>query len=399
MNYSTSQLTTWQMRINSVKTFFFIFSIMVISGLLQDCAKEILIPESAQFSTKVQVVDTSFITTGIYQNQAVPGADVTLTSVNYRLIYTSITDDNGQALFQNLIPDFYNCSVQKTYPEDTILHYLGYKREEILVGSLAACKMSSSADSLKVLLKQVPRNPFVISEIYYNGAPPPPPLYYHDQFTEIYNNSSVTEYLDGYIIGDQDYGYKEDPDFMYSIHLYQFPGNGYDYPVPPGGTVIIAQDAENHLLKNAHSLDLSQADFEYYNPLSNDIDNPDVPNMIQLHHKYGFDFLYSTRNDAIFIAKLEEGDTLAYGPFDLILSPKCRVIDGVEYKEDVTNYDVKRFSDDIDAGITGGLPGYQGKSVARKVFKVVGDLKVLMDNNNSSIDFHILDQPSPGTIE
>lgn len=387
------------MRSNLFKMLIFIFFIVFISGLLQDCAKEILVPESAQFSAGIHVVDTSYVTEGIYQRAFVPGAEVTLTSVNYGLSYKSTSDKNGWALFHYLIPDYYNCSVQKIYPEDTIFYYLGYKREEILVGSLAARKMSSPSDSQRVLLKQVPRTPFVISEIYYNGAPPPPPLYYHDQFTEIYNNSSVTEYLDGYIIGDQDYGYKDDPFYMYSIHLYQFPGNGQDYPVPPGGTVIIAQDAENHLLKNTHSLDLSHADFEYYNPLSNDIDNPDVPNMIQLHHKYGFDFLYSTRNDAIFIAKLEEGDTLAYGPFDLILSPKCRVIDGVEYKEDVTNYDVKRFPDEIDAGITGGLPGYQGKSIARKVFKVIGDLKVLMDNNNSSIDFHVLDQPSPGIIE
>ncbi|MBN2364748.1 MAG: DUF4876 domain-containing protein, partial [Calditrichaeota bacterium] len=308
-------------------------------------------------------------------------------------------DETGTARFHNLIPDFYNCTVQKIYPEDTIQHYLGYRREEILVGSAAAEKMGSMADSFTVLLKQVPRTPFVISEIYYNGAPSPPPLYFHDQFTEIYNNSSQTFYIDGWVIGDADYGYKEDPDYMYSIHLYQFPGNGTDYPVEPGQTVVIAQDAENHILKNSKSLDLSQADFEYYNPLSNDIDNPFVPNMIQIHHKYGIDFLYSTNNDAIYLAKLEPEDTLSYGPFDLIKVPKQRVTDGVEYKEDLTNYEFKRLSDDIDSGITGGLPRYQGKSIARKVFREVNGLKILMDNNNSSIDFQVLDTPSPGEIE
>jgi hypothetical protein len=382
-----------------LKTVIFAIQLLVLTAILQQCSEKITEPESAQFSAGVHILDTSYVTTGIYQNFNVPAANVSLTSVNYGLTYQSFSDKNGWALFHNLIPDLYNCSVQKTYSEDTIFYYLGYKREEILVGSQAAKLMSSQADSFTVLLRQVPRTPFVISEIYYNGAPPQPPLYYHDQFTEIYNNSSVCEYLDGYVIGDQDYGYKEDPDFMYSIHLYQFPGSGQDYPVPPGTSVIIAQDAENHLLKNPNSLDLSNADFEYYNHLSNDIDNPNVPNMIQLHHKYGYDFLYSTRNDAIFIAKLEPGDTLAYGPFDLILSPKRRVIDGVEYKEDLTNYEFKRFPDEIDAGLTGGLPGYQGKSIARKVFKEINNLKVLMDNNNSSIDFQVLDTPSPGTIE
>ncbi len=364
-----------------------------------NCSHEITEPASVQFSARVGVMDTSYITAGIYRQPYVPGAEVSLFSVSYGLEYVSISNNSGQAYFENLVPDLYNCSVKRIYPEDTVQVYLGYRREEVLVGSKAAFKMGSAADSFRVLLKQVPRTPFIISEIYYNGAPPPPPLYFHDQFTEIYNNSSVIEYLDGMVIGDADYGYKEDPDYMYSIHLYQFPGNGSDYPVAPGQTIIIAQDAENHLLKNVNSFDLSQADFEYYNPLSNDIDNPFVPNMIQLHHKYGIDFLYSTRNDAIYLAKLQQEDTLSYGPFDLIKVPKQRVWDGVEYKEDVTNYEVKRLSDDIDAGITGGLPGYQGKSVARKVFKEVDGLKVLMDNNNSSIDFQVLNTPSPGSLE
>jgi hypothetical protein len=371
----------------------------LLLAIILECSKEVTEPSSVQFSVRVGVTDTSYVTTGIFRQTGVPGAEVSLFSVNYGLEFISTSDNTGLASFENLIPDLYNCSVKRIYPEDTVQLYLGYRREEVLVGSKAAHKMGAATDSFSVLLKQVPRTPFIISEIYYNGAPPPPPLYFHDQFTEIYNNSSVTEYLDGMVIGDADYGYKEDPDFMYSIHLYQFPGSGTDYPVAPGQTVIIAQDADNHLLKNTNSFDLSQADFEYFNPLSNDIDNPFVPNMIQLHHKYGIDFLYSVFNDAIYLARLEPEDTLSYGPFDLIKVPKKRVWDGVEYKEDVTNYEFKRLSDDIDAGITGGLPGYQGKSIARRVFKVVEGLKVLMDNNNSSIDFQVLDTPSPGSIE
>ncbi len=378
-----------------------VFSVLIFLIILMTyrCSEKITEPETVQFATAIQIIDTSYITKAIHHSSRVAGAEVTLSSVSYNLTFQTLSDESGLAHFQNLIPDFYNCTVQKTYPEDTVQYYLGYRREEILVGSAAAEKMGSPGDSFSVVLKNVPRAPFVISEIYYNGAPSPPPLYFHDQFTEIYNNSSETFYIDGWVIGDADYGYRDDPDFMYSIHLYQFPGSGTDYPVEPGQTIVIAQDAENHLLKNSKSLDLSQADFEYYNPLSNDIDNPFVPNMIQIHHKYGIDFLYSTNNDAIYLAKLEPEDTLSYGPFDLIKVPKRRVIDGVEYKEDVTNYDLKRLSDDIDSGITGGLPRYQGKSVGRKVFREVDGFKILMDNNNSSIDFEVLSPPSPGVIE
>ena len=53
----------------------------------------------------------------------------------------------------------------------------------------------------------------------------------------------------------------------------------------------------------------------------------------------------------------------------------------------------------MDAGITGGLPMYQGKSIARKVFNEVDGQIILMDNNNSSIDFQVLDTPTPGLLE
>ncbi|GAB4365771.1 MAG: hypothetical protein Kow0042_05210 [Calditrichia bacterium] len=373
--------------------------VWVSAILLMNCAEKISQPESVQFSTTVHVLDTSFVTRGIFDRIDVPGGEVTLSSVNYGLQYKSKTNPGGIALFQDLIPDFYNCSVQRIYPEDTVQQYLGVLQEQVLVGSKGAIRMSSPADSFSLILSQVSRAPFLISEIYYNGAPPPPPLYFHDQFTEIYNNSSVTVYLDGYAIGDVDYGYRDDPEFIHCIHLYQFPGSGTDYPVEPGETIIIAQDAENHTLKNPRSLDLSSADFEYYNPLSNDIDVESVPNMIQIHHKYGYDFLYSVMNDAVCLFKMVPGDTLGYDEFNLILVPKEWVIDGVEYKEDPTQYHLKRLSDDIDAGITGGMPAYQGKSVARKIFKIIGNQKVLMDNNNSSIDFEVTDNPTPGWIE
>ncbi|HFE64253.1 hypothetical protein B1H10_07580 [candidate division KSB1 bacterium 4484_188] len=365
----------------------------------QRCTEEITYPESVQFSSTVHIVDSSYVTKGIYGSTDVPGALVNLSGTSTGLRFSAKTDRRGIATFSHLLPDFYNCDVQRVYPEDTVLQFLGVAKEAVVVGSKAVQKMSRAADSFFVALKMVARTPFVLSEIYYNGAPPPPPLYFHDQFTEIYNNSQDTVYIDGYAIGDVDYGYLDDPDFVYCIHLYEFPGNGTDYPVAPGGTVIVAQDAEDHTMKNPKSLDLSNADFEYYNPLSSDIDNPFVPNMIQIHHKYGFDFLYSVMNDAIVLFKLEEGDTLGYGPFNLIKVPKAWVVDGVEYKEDLGNLEFKRLSDDIDAGLTGGIPSYQGKSVARKVFKIIDGQKVLSDHNNSFIDFQVLDIPSPGSIE
>lgn len=378
----------------------FLFIIVLLTALFTSSCKENLVTSgSVQFSVHVQVKDTSFVTLGITDTCTVPEAVVELHSVNYEITYTAQTDSLGLAFFQNVIPDIYNCSASKKYPVDTVKKYLGLQKDINLVGTLSTISMSSSRDSVSILLKPVFASDLLISEIYYNGAPPPPPYYFHDQFTEIYNNSSQTIFIDGYAIGDPSYSSRGDT-MLHCVHLYQFPGDGDDYPIEPGETIIIAQDAIDHTEYNTSSLDLSTADFEYYNHLSNDVDAPDAVNMLQLHHKYGIDFLYSVMDAAIVLFKLRASDSVwAYDTFNEILIPVNRAVDGVEYREVISEYEYKHLPDEIDAGITGGMPMYQGKSIARKMLNKVNGQIILMDHNNSNLDFQILDTPTPGKVD
>ena len=381
-----------------LKKYSVILTYLIIAGCTENRTPTEV--ESVQFTTKVQVIDTSFVTSAIHDTTLVPNAKVTLYSISYEMVYQEISNADGIALFTGIVPDIYNASVQKNYPADTVKKYLPIDQDINLVGSMATLAMKSQADSFRIHLKPVLSSNILLSEIYYNGAESPPGYYFHDQFTEIYNNSSETIYLDDYAIADVTSGHRDDPDFIHSVHLYKFPGNGKDYPIQPGEIILIAQDAINHLEINANSLDLSNVDFEYYNHLSNDIDNPLVPNMIQIYHKYGIDFLYSVMNESIVLLKMEPADSiLTYDEFEYILIPRERVVDAVEYREDLREYEYKRLADDMDAGITGGLPMYQGKSIARKVFNEVDGQIILMDNNNSSIDFQVLDTPTPGLLE
>ncbi len=368
--------------------------------LLQKCKKELTTEGSRQFSIRVVATDTSFVTRQIGNTKRVAGAELELHSVNYSISYKAVTDSDGVALISNIIPDIYNCSAKKDYSREIVKEYIGLQESITLVGTVSSVALSDPGDSLQILLKPVFASNLVISEIYYNGAPPPPPYYYHDQFTEIYNNSSDTVYLDGYAIGDASYSSRGDPQYLHCVHLYQFPGGGHDYPIPPGGIKIIAQDAIDHTEYDSSSIDLSRADFEYYNHLSNDVDGPNAVNMIQIHHKYGYDFLYSVMNDAIVLFKLEKSDTLwQYDDFNEILVPISKAVDGVEYKEDLTEYEYKHLPDEIDAGITGGSPAYKGKSIARRILNIVNGQIILMDHNNSSLDFQVIDKPTPGWIE
>ena len=378
-----------------------IILILLISALWTGCKNNLDTDTTLRFGAEIVVTDTSFVTRTIGKTSRVSNAEVVLEAVSFDYSSTSVTNDSGVAEFPNLIPDYYNCRVSKTYPEDSVKKYLPLTQEINLVGSQANVPLMQDGDLMLIGLKPVLKSNIVISEIYYNGAPPQPPYYFHDQFTEIYNNSSETVYLDSYAVGNVDYGYREsDPDFLHCVHLYGFPGSGTDYPLEPGQMIIIAQDAIDHTEFNKNSIDLTSADFEYYNPLSNDVDVAEVPNMIQMHHKYGIDFLYSVMNDAIVLFKLEAQDSVwNYDEFNRILVPTQRAIDGVEYRESLIEYELKHLPDEVDAGLTGGTPAYKGRSIARKIFKEISGQIILMDNNNSSIDFQVLDTPTPGIIE
>lgn len=376
--------------------------ILLLTGVVfWSCRQSLDNAASLQIAADVRVVDTSFVSQKVFQSSLVDGAEVVLSATSFNFTARSLTDIDGIARFSDLIPDYYNCLVSRSLPADTVVKYLPLKKEITLVGSQARVRLAQNGDSLRLIVKPVLQSDLLISEIYYNGAPPNPPYYFHDQFTEIYNNSSETIYLDHYAVGNVDYGFRDsDPDFLYCVHLYSFPGSGTDYPLEPGRMIIIAQDAINHTLINPNSLDLSAADFEYYNPQSNDVDVQGVPNMIQIHHKYLIDFLYSVMNDAIVLFKLEAEDSVwTYSEFNLIKVPVARAVDGAEYRESLREFEYKHLPDAIDAGITGGIPMYKGKSVARKIYKKVDGQIILMDTNNSGTDFQVLDEPTPGRIE
>ena len=117
--------------------------------------------------------------------------------------------------------------------------------------------------------------------------------YNYGQYIEVHNNSFDTLYLDGKILGRsipwvsgtnnnscEDFArWMEDPDGIWSRFFWAFPGSGRTYPLPPGGSAIVATDAVDHRVIHAELLDLSGADFEFIGAENTDVDNPAVPNM------------------------------------------------------------------------------------------------------------------------
>ena len=139
---------------------------------------------------------------------------------------------------------------------------------------------------------------FVIEEIYFTGTALPetgsPDKYQGDQYIKIRNNTDEDLYADGMLLILQSsvlsnmegkipaaVDFREE--YCAGQAFYAIPGSGRDVPVKAGESLIIVNNAQNHLESNPDSWDATTADFEWYDESSNenflDTDNPAVPNL------------------------------------------------------------------------------------------------------------------------
>ncbi|MCP9610529.1 DUF4876 domain-containing protein [Coprobacter tertius] len=270
----------------------------------------------------------------------------------------------------------------------------------------------------------------IIKEVYYSGAPLPP-YYVTDQFIEIYNNSDKVQYLDNVMIGVVMYmnsktAVANQPSLWvdgqgnlldrYPIYNYlmAFPGTGQSYPLEPGKSVVVAQNAVNHHAQNPNSpVDLSNADWETFVPGKGDTDNENVKNLDVIYGN-GLaqkDFAMGLFINPLIIAKLPEGTTPAdfaadesnfmaeptTGRSDLyIMIPSKYVLDAIDIVDgsDAVNY--KHILNVDDAGIVKTPGSFTGKSIRRKVVSIENGRVKYKDTNNSSVDFLIDQTPTPG---
>jgi hypothetical protein len=293
------------------------------------------------------------------------------------------TNESGWLMLQNLPESEYSFLIRTVHPEDNTL---------VLVGSVLSIQLTSGENYIDtIIVKPYSNNGITINEIYYSG-PVNDIFYVYDQFIELYNSSDSVKYLDGIIIirfsGNTSPGQKgpgadegNDGDIDGVSNIYKFPGEAGEknYPFFPKTFIIIASDAINHKESVPGSIDLSNADWEFYNQYSvNDIDNPSVPNLINLRPDITADFQMNLNSDIIVISKgrdktWEDGIDIS------------DIIDGVEYK--ISNSILNTLDSRIDKSAVIGPPRYSGKSIQRQ--------EEGMDSNNSSLDFIVISKPTP----
>jgi hypothetical protein len=210
------------------------------------------------------------------------------------------------------------------------------------VGFVTRVPLNTAAATARVPVPMAAsrRKGLVISEWAFNIAALQPvnETYALGGFLELFNNADTTVYLDGLIVArGLSYGFDypnfpcsfeavfaNDPQGIWAREVQQFPGRGRDYPVPPGGIVVVAVDAIDHSKIVSVGLDLSHADFEFWGG-PGDVDNPAVPNMIDTLALGG-----NALGHGPVFQGLSEVDVLAR-PYDLATVPRQRDLPGQEY--------------------------------------------------------------------
>lgn len=357
------------------------------------------------------------------ENAVLSNANATLTNVETRQVTTIdgtgfIKDGNSYRIMCNdLEAGTYNVAVTG-HLDFTLNGVAGQKDFEVTSQNVV---ISETSHDLKLTVSTfTAQGGFVISEIFFTGTTTPEGKSYSgDQYIVITNNSDVTLYADSIAVLESAFltTAKEDynPDIM-STHFsvqacYMIPGDGKSVPVEPGQSLTIAINAINHKSEQPNSIDLSGADFEFYDETSNpNFTDPDgtAPNLdkwycytatIYQFHSRGFNSM------AIAKMKTDKEDWLTnyvydatymfvFGDFSKEMTkagiykvPNEWILDGVNLSvESVREWNVLDAS--IDAGWTYcGTVDRDETRFNKSVIRKTDASGKYIDTNNSTNDF------------
>lgn len=351
-----------------------------------------------------------------------PGAQVVLRSLERGQADTLTTDGAGSVTFRDVIPGTYEITASRALTGDESFRLTGNRVETHLNARLDGVRLDERSTSLVLQLGGAPLGAFVIKEVYYTGSGRPSGgTYFFDQFIEIYNNSTDTLHAGGlmlaYIHGASGQinpsttptPFQIDHDNVYAEWVWRIPGKETDHPVPPGGSILIAQQGLNHRSDangNPNSpVNLGDADWEMYVdiPDSRGIDSPPVPNMEMLHRRSGFYALMPVFGPGLVLFRADDFSALARVAVPgsapdsppVIKIPVTMVIDAFEALQNGNAGTFKRIPVALNAGFVYASGTYTGESARRKVEKTIAGRKVLRNTNDTSADFEMIARPTP----
>lgn len=409
-----------------MKRYFKLFFGLTLVALFSSCismvenAQDVPVVERIEVSYKIAAT-TSFQEKG---GEVIPDPNfsangLTVEFVNLKTYGVTIatTDAEGIAT-ADLIPGDYSIRVSGKVENDGFTYMMNGTIPQVsLIKTITREEAKKSSSSL--VIRPAKLAPLIISEIYYCGASN---YYFRDQTYHIYNNGNEVEYLDGLCFaqlhpniasGTSTLPVWPDEDgidnYVYGLVVWQFPGNGTDYPLAPGESVILAQEARDHTVNNPDSYDNSMANWECWSGNATR-DNPDVANMPVIFSRnlnktqwltsvFGAAFCLYRPDDGTVVnqefyedkanLQTEVNKTTYYTKI-----PAGWIYDGVELLGDMSLLSKKRIPGFVDAGGTSVEQTYCQKVVSRKVVSKRADgTPIFADTNNSTEDFEVILYP------
>lgn len=396
-----------------------------------------------------------------FDNLAAKNVSVKLRNTNTSDEYTVVTDSDGNANFTSIIPGTYDVNATVTMSANDFNTTFGYTPETdevVFNASLNQINVTTNNSSNNLVLKTARLGDLVIKQIYYGGSHAQQGASFRDQFIEIFNNSNEIIYADGLYIaqvmgksnttvnentlasGQWDWskslgmtmGSSANTDYVYADYVFQIPGNGSQYPIQPGESIVLAQSAQNHKsplvdltgepisIQNPDlTIDLSTADFEAYlgnfrvaigeEPYKFDLQNPAVTDLLVGYWgREGYwngnkDFIMDSQGrDSYVIFRSETFNFNDYPSPDVkeivktetshtgfnLQIPANIIIDGVETQHaNTANTSPQKLPSSIDNSFTRISAAFSSKSIIRKTKTTINGRKILQDTNNSSEDF------------
>ncbi len=391
-----------------------ILAIISLLFLLVSCLKE---PDFKSYQVKF-VIDFGLD----FPQEHKGGAKVSLFNQLKSYTVEAITNPDGYIQLESVEPGFYSVTVSHSFSSGGIMYsYNGVENVEIFGNRTESVKVSGTSTSA-----------FVIKEFYFSGSTTPAGKPYSaDQYIEIYNNSPETQFADGIsVLEHESYGTGENywtniKDTIVVKMIWTVPGDGQQFPVLPGKSIVLARTAINHRddpKGNPLSpVNLGKAEFEFYvaKQPETDIDSPTVPNLVE-------DFFVFRGNDVVFHVK--GGSAIAISKIpgktneerkiyinkNLIAKTSVSgssttfyakianryVLDAVEVVLDEAHAIYKRFPPGLDIGYTYVNSGSgSGKCIRRKIKAITNGRVVYQDTDNSTEDFLKDVDPKPKIYE
>lgn len=331
--------------------------------------------------------------------------------------YTRRLEADGRVEFR-VQPGQYDVVVSHVFPSGTAVNA---SRSGLLLteaGLVGADGVTESAE-LTLEFSVVVPNPMIIREIYYHGSATfSGASYTNDRYLELYNNGDRLLYLDSLCIATVfPYNSRSSNNSWVGSELipvagmiWMIPGDGDDEPLPPGTSCVLAFCAVDHSRRAVSGLDLSKADFGFYDPLLTGHEiAAGVKALKRIVAGQGTAWAWSVSSPATVVFRPEPG-VAAYladpetweryepgktsGPRYWHILPEW-ILDGVETQESGAVL-TRRLPAVTDAGpVQMASSLYSGKVITRKVRTEENGRIYYQDTNYSVLDFETDRDPAP----